>query len=202
MKVHEVTGRQCCWSSCLDVSEVYRLALSTSLAAERPVATQFVYEQSVHAQGQPAVWSSGEFAPARMDIAVRPTITMLDGTAASYCYTVRARPIVGGEPFVVAQRCVSNDLTGLGRVDRTPEEVEQWRAACAATPEAVDAGTLASDKADAAVDGDGEPLGPVEDGTIGREESGCQLAGSAAQAGGVVWWSLALLVFARRQRAT
>lgn len=187
---------------CLDMGNVGNVALTTTLSTVQPSATQYVYELSVYPQGATAGSSDAAFAPLLSSLQTGPRTVRFDGAADSYCYAVRARPIVGGDPTTVLTRCIPNDFASTGLVGRSPEEVAQWRTTCVAIPEEVDAGTLSSDQADASLDGDGEPLGRGADDLSNREESGCQLAGGPARAAGIVWWSFAslALALARRRR--
>lgn len=198
---------------CLDMGNVGNVALTLTLSAELPSATQYVYETRMYAQGDAGVAPDAVFAPLLSRVQTGPRTVRFDGAADSYCYAVRARPIVGGEPITLVTRCVQNEFASTGLVSRSPEEVEQWRTTCVAMPEEVDAGTLPSDQADpgplpreqadASLDADGELLGRGAEDTINHEESGCKLAGGPSRAPGIVCWALALvaLALAKRRRS-
>jgi hypothetical protein len=206
-KVRAVSNMECCPISnptrsprCLDVAVVTSVELTAALSAERPIATQYVYELSMHPEGEAAGTPVLDFEPLRINAPGGPPSMWFSGSADSYCYVVRARPIVGGEPVTLVTRCIANDFTDLGRQVRSPEAIAQWRSTCPETPTPVDAGVLPRDQADASTDGDGEALGHGEDDTITRHDSGCQLAASATQAGSILCWPLALLILAKRKR--
>lgn len=197
-KVREVRDQRCCSAfSCIDVSVLHGVALSATFSAERPIATQYLYELSMHAQGEAPSSVALPFYPLISPQQMSSSTVTFDGAADSYCYTVRARPIVGGEPFTLLTRCLDNDYTGLGREQRTPEEMTQWAAKCEATT--ADGGARPLHEADAAVDADGEPLGRGDGRTLGSDDSGCQLANSKAS----MAWGIALLALtlAKRRRA-
>jgi len=183
---------------CLDMGMVSQVVLTTTLSAQRPIATQYVYELSMYGHGAAAGSPDAAFAPLLSSAQTGPHTVRFDGAADSYCYTVHARPIVGGDPTPLVTRCIANEFVGMGLVGRSPEQVAQWLTTCEAAPEEVDAGTLPGGQADASLDGDGELLGRGAQDTLSRQESGCQLAGSPAQTGGAVWWGLALVALAVR----
>lgn len=195
-----ITDRRCC-SSCIDVSVVNSLALTTTLATQESRATQYLFQLSMHAEGETGSVVAA-FTPLLGSSIVSRT-SAFDGAAKSYCSTVHAKPIVGGESFELLTRCLANDYTDLGTQTRPPEEVAKWAASCETSAPSRDAGAHRDAKApttellDAAVDADGEPLGRGDGKTLGNDESGCQLASSASSA----WWSLILLALARRRRA-
>ena len=210
-QVREVSGRQCCSvSNCIDVSVVNSVELTATMSAERVAATQHLFELSMHAQSEQAGRAVLEFRPLRTEFAAISSTMRFDGASDSYCYTVRARSITGGDPFKLMTRCLANDYTGLGRQTRSPEEVAQWAATCERTPTPVDAGAPSvdladastTDPADASTDADGEPLGRGEESTRARAESGCRLAAGRTQVGSVMWWLFALVALARRGRAS
>lgn len=188
---------ECCASSpsnCFTVEWSNVASLLVTLSPEEPVATQYVYELSVRAQEDAKSEVLAAFRPLPPDTRNIPFSHSFDGASKSYCYTLRARPLVGGEPFEVMSQCVANDFTGYGKEPRVPAEIAEARADCERSH--ADA-AVSSGLVDAAVDGDGEELGRGEDKKI-KEDSGCQLADGGPQAG----WLIALAALARRRRAT
>jgi hypothetical protein len=181
---------------------VSRLLLTATVSGQQAIATPYEFELSMHAQGDVGSVVVA-FKPLRPDLSLETSSMSFDGAADSYCYTVRARPILGGEPFTLMTTCIANSHTYLGRNGRSPEEVAQGTAACEATSAPVDAGVLTMDQVDAATDADGELLGRGENTPVVHDESGCQLA-DGGQTGRMAWSTFALLAlaFVKRRRAT
>ncbi|HEY6876861.1 MAG TPA: hypothetical protein VI299_02535 [Polyangiales bacterium] len=199
-KVSGAIDRRCC-STCIDVTVIEALALTTRLSPAKPIASQYLFELSTHAEGQAGIVVVPFGPPSNIYQSV-PNSTSFDGSADSYCYTVRARPLVGGEPFTLMTRCLANDFTDLGRHTRSPEEVAKWAATCEVTPERVDAGVSPRGQVDAALDADGEPLGAGKSGKP-DEDSGCQLADGRAHLQSTLgaFVTLFALALGRRRRA-
>jgi hypothetical protein len=115
-----------------------------------------------------------------------------DGSSPSYCYAVRAEPLIGGATIDLFERCVDNNLEGIGTLARTPDEIEQWLDTCA--PPLVDAGPVVSDRDDPSPARD---AGAARDaGGVRRAAAtgGCQLRSDAPVLTGPLYWTLAALV--------
>lgn len=188
---------------CLDTSVVYSAVLSATLSAVKPVASQYLYEVALFAQGAQADGPLADFAPLRTD--ARPASHRgIFEDADSYCYTVRAKPLVGGEPVMLLEKCVDNHLTDVGRTDRTPDEVAVWSTTCQVPTVAGDGGVPG--RPDAGGDDEVNAGGDDDDGFIDHEETsrvsnrdaGCQLGGAPAMLG--AWWALPALLFGRAKR--
>lgn len=176
---------------CLDTSVKNTAVLAAKLSAVKPVATQYLYEVRLFAAADPAGGTVFDFAPLRTD-ARAPASSATFGVADSYCYKVSAKPWVGGEPVTLIETCLDNDLTDLGRIDKTPNEIASWSATCQVGPVPVDGGTPF----------DGDAGGRDEEPSAVGREAGCQLA---AQSGPGAWWyalSLVLAARVRRRRGT
>lgn len=188
---------------CLDMGMVSQAVLTATVSAEQTITTQYLYELSMYAQGNPPSSPDGAFAPLLSSARPIARTVRFDGDADSYCYAVRARPMVGGDTTTLVTRCLPIEPAREGLSGRSSEEIAQWLTTCTAIPEDLDAGTLPGDQADASLDADGEALGRGAEDTLDNEDSGCQLVGGQTRAPGVIGWALALitLALAKRRRA-
>jgi hypothetical protein len=151
---------------------------------------------SLFAKGDEAGGTVTDFTPLRTD-GRRPNPQAIFGTADSYCYTVRAKPIVGGEPVMLLEHCIDNDLTGLGRSDRAADEVVKWSLTCQVPQGRVDGWVLIEQDAG----GEQEDDGFVDDDEaagVSDQAAGCQLTSAPGLLG--AWCTLPLVFFRRVKR--
>ena len=214
--LREVQSSRCCptWNlnapeRCLDVSVFNSAMLSVRLTAQLPAASQYTFQLSVRPVDQTHDVSGSEFGSVWDPTWASSFSQVFVGSAASYCYSVRARPIVGGDPVLLKTACVDNKLEDLGAHERTHEEVERWLGTCEPRPANFDDSALAEDDlssdepasdkprdgADASVGADDEDDRAARRG----QEGGCQLAGGGTPAAGVWWWCLALALTKRKR---
>jgi hypothetical protein len=196
-KQRHVLETKCCPSvregreRCLETSVETGAVFAAQLQATDAAASQYVFELSVREAGASQPDTQTDFRP----LADSGLSLMManDGAASSYCYTVRAQPLVGGAVIDLVEHCVDNHLEGIGHSERTPEEIEQWLDTCVAPP--VDTGQAEADvdnttsarDASAARDADHDARSEAETG-------GCQLRNGTAPASGALLWMLAALV--------
>jgi hypothetical protein len=205
-KERKVLASQCCPDPsftmkprCIDVSVLNGAVMAATLSPAQPVATQYEFELRLYAGGDVMGGTVFDFAPLRSDGRLPLPRESFDGTADKYCYAVRAKPVVGGEPVPLMEACVENTLTDVGRQDRTSEEVEQWLATCQVRPPVNDGGTPSKD--DDGPIGDDDPLPKVDDEPfVSKDQSGCQLASSGAPQLASAFWPLALALLSRSRR--
>lgn len=198
--VNNETGRQ----RCLDVSARSDAALIVALMSVEPSATQYLFE--VTAPDVEALSTSSSAWGPLLSYGIPSFTATFDGSAPKYCYSVRAKPLVGGEVVELSTGCVDNTLTGFGLVERTPDEVEQWLATCEVptVPEReTDEGDDEADEADQAdepdrADDSASDAGVSQHKPEARAADGCQLAlaAPASSLAGSVWSLVTLLLVA------
>jgi hypothetical protein len=187
------TGRARCYETSVETSAV----LAAQLVSTDVAASQYLFALSVRAMGASDPFTQTDFRPsADNGISV---MEVIDGAASSYFYAVRAQLLSGGPVIDLFEQCVDNQLEGLGRSERTPEEIERWLATCA--PTTVDAGP---------VDADENDHSPARDASSARDagrdvrsvaaNDGCQLTSGASPLSGPLSWALLALVPWRRSK--
>lgn len=196
-KERTVLASTCCPNSnlnvkprCLDTSIVNRAVLAATLTPVTPVATQYLFEVRLFSQSEQPGGTLLDFAPLRSDGRKESPRATFE-TPDSYCYTVRAKPLLGGEPVDLLDKCLDNNLTELGRVDRTADEVTKWSATCQVSPLSVAGGTPVEDDSlgdDERDDADDDLADDVEQPRVSRQDAGCQLGSSPGLLG--AWYAL------------
>lgn len=180
------TGRERCLETLVETSVGFGAHLNGTDAA----ASQYLFELSVREMGAISPVTQTDFRPsADHGISV---MEGLDGAASSYCYAVRAKLLSGGPVIDLLDKCIENKLEGLGRTERTQDEIERWLNTCA--PPLADAGPPDSDDDDPSPARDASSARDADRDGRSAASEGCQLSGGAAPLSASLAWTLAALV--------
>jgi hypothetical protein len=205
-KERQVQRTQCCptvgsfgQQRCIATAERVDVSLLVQLAQHDPSATQYALELTLRDSRESASTVPYVFHTGLPDMPNPMAVSSFDGSAPSYCYKLRAVPLVAGETIELIDHCLVNDLVGLGARERSEAEIAQWLSTCESAP--ADAGDpIIDDSSDLPRDGGMERHdGDVLEAPPVPIDGGCQLAASSQPSSGAPW-SLALALWARRRR--
>jgi len=188
---------------CIAAAERVGVMLTLNTTPADVIATQYLFEFSSPLPNEEAMLATPSFR-SLFDGQLFRSYFEYDGTEKSYCHTLRAIPVAGGDVVEVVTTCVENTLTDLGTKERTEAELERWLLTCEMEPVDTDeADANVSDAAarapDAGRDGGIEQSDDAGTPDASGQSDGCHLATSPT-AGASVGWLVGLVLWTRRRR--